>query len=115
MAKINVSKRVLGKIEGLLACINPDVDFDTFHEIMGLIYVETYGSHKGLALLDDWYSNSDEYPGDDALVDMWCSYLNDEERYFGMGMLMHLASENVKLQATAKTKTKAASASARTK
>jgi len=64
------SNRVLGEIEGLLACINPDVDFDTFHEIMGLIYVETRGSHKGLKLLDRWYSNSNEYSGFDEPVEM---------------------------------------------
>jgi len=105
MAKVKVSKRVLGKIEGLLAGINPEVDFDTFHEIMGLIYTETYGSCKGFELLDSWYCLSSEYPGFDELADIWLAYKNDDERYFGMGRLTYLARYVLEAAPTDKPKT----------
>jgi hypothetical protein len=88
MATVKLSKRVLGKVEGILTGINPEVDFDTFHDIMGLVYVETYGSRYGFELLDDWYGKCTEYPGRDTLAEMWAMYQNDQERYFGMSALM---------------------------
>jgi hypothetical protein len=88
MAKVKLSKRVLGKVEGLLTGINPEVDFDTFHEIMGLVYVETYGSQYGLELLDHWYSKCSEYSGSESVAGLWDMYQEDGQRYFGMSQLM---------------------------
>jgi hypothetical protein len=102
MAKVKLSNRVIGKIEGLLACIDAEVDFDTFHEIMGLVYVETFGSYHGLSLLDDWYSQSSSYPGAEAVSNMWYDYLDDDSRYFGMAKLQNFVP--VEAKATKSTK-----------
>jgi hypothetical protein len=86
-----VSKRTFGKIEGLLSCINPNVDFDAFHEIMGFVYIETHGGKKGLMILDNFAQQSNVLPTGSALKTIWNDYSADDERYFGMASLMALA------------------------
>jgi hypothetical protein len=49
-----VSKTTLGKVEALLGCADPDVDFDQFIDVMDAVYVETQGTKAGLAILETW-------------------------------------------------------------
>jgi hypothetical protein len=102
MAKVKLSKQVLEKIESLLAGIDPEVDFDMFHEIMGLVYVETFGSYHGLTLLDEWYSQASNYPGSEAVSNMWYDYLEDDARYFGMAKLMSFVPQDQQVPANTK-------------
>ncbi len=96
---VKVPKKRLVKIEGLLSCIaanRKSIDFDFFHEVMGLVYVETCGSDAGFVLLNDWahkVNDPDEVPIDEKLWSIWCMYDDDDQRYFGMSQLIDLAEQ----------------------
>jgi hypothetical protein len=87
-----VSKRTIGKVEGVLGCINPDVDFDTFHEVMFRVYVATQGSPAGLKVLDAWTRNgNDDLPTGDSLRRIWGEHAEHESHWAGVVKLMALA------------------------
>jgi hypothetical protein len=90
-----VSKRTLGKIEALLNCIDPNINFKRFAEIFDLVYFEGRGSMAALKVLDAWArKGGDELITGELLRDWWISFEDDDERYFGMGKLMSLAKQS---------------------
>jgi hypothetical protein len=98
MSFSKVSQRTLGKVEALCNCIDPDVDFDQFIDIMDSVFIETQGTKAGLAILETWTrtGNSDELPSTELLRKWWNALDADAERSFGMGKLMHLAKQSKK-------------------
>lgn len=93
-----VSKKTLKKIESILACISlsmdSEIDFDFFHNVMGLVWIETYGTVAGFELLNDFAHNcGDDVPTGDELWRCWCIYNDENERYFGMGQLIDLVQQ----------------------
>ena len=94
----NVPKKTLKKIEAVLACIalsrGAEIDFDFFHHIMGLVWIETYGTDAGFELLNAFaHTVGDDVPTGDELWACWCMYRNDSERYFGMCQLIDLVQQ----------------------
>lgn len=90
-----VSKRTLTKIETILSCVSANVDFDQFHYVMGLVWIETYGTVAGFELLNEWAKKGDGdiIPTGQALWDCWSMYDDDSQRYFGMCKLLALAEK----------------------
>ncbi|MCX7178073.1 MAG: hypothetical protein NTX56_04620 [Proteobacteria bacterium] len=89
-----VPQKTLAKIATLLGLIRPK-DFDQFHDVMGYVYIETHGSLEGCWLLNEWAQNGgEEIPKGDELKSCWDVYDVDEERYFGMGGLVKLATHS---------------------
>lgn len=99
--RITVSFKTLGKVATLLGQIEhaDDVDDEAelFHEVLGLVYVETQGSEEGRWLLSAWAQQGGKgCPKGDDLKSVWDMYEHDSERYFGMGRLMALAEQSAK-------------------
>ncbi len=95
VTRINkVSKKTLYAVETTLACIPSPTDFDDFHEVMGLVYIETFGTEAGFKLLNEWAKSGDIdlIPTDSSLGSCWCAYDDPEERYFGLHQLRELAT-----------------------
>ena len=92
-----VSKEKLEMVKAQLDCIPAKVDFDAFHNIMGLVYIATRGSNAGLKLLDQWASlGSDEIPTGRTLREIWSASADDSQYYFGIGELRALAEKSKK-------------------
>lgn len=93
-----VPKKTLKTIESILACIAltraSEIDFDFFHYVMGLVWIETFGTDAGFELLNEFAQTcGDDVPTGDELWSCWCMYKDENERYFGIGKLMHLVQE----------------------
>ncbi len=95
-----VSKKALIKIQSILACITSnrgsEIDFDFFHDVMGLVWIETFGTDAGFAVLNEWainIGNDEEVPTGQELWECWSLYEHDHERYFGMGKLTKLVQQ----------------------
>lgn len=85
----------LGKVQALLACIDPHVDFDQFIEIAEAVYIETQGNVTGLKVLDTWArSGGDDNLSGELLKKFWMDFAEDGDRYFGLGKLMRLATQS---------------------
>ncbi len=92
-----VSKKTLTKIKTILTSISADIDFDLFHDVMGLVYIETHGTVAGFELLNEWAKSSgSDIPTGKALWACWSGYQDDNERYFGMYALLKLAERSKK-------------------
>jgi hypothetical protein len=94
--KSKVTKRRLGKVEAILACMASPEYMHELHEVMELVYLETHGTVAGFELLKEWAERGDEkvIPTGEALWEIWISYGNDCQRYFGMGRLIDVAAQS---------------------
>ncbi len=93
-----VPKKTLKKIKSILACIalsrDTDIDFDFFHDVMGLVWIETFGTDAGFEILNEFAETvGDDVPTGEALWECWCMYDDENERYFGIGKLMQLVQQ----------------------
>lgn len=94
-----VAKKTLKKIRKMLTCISVNLDsqfdFDLFHDVMGLVWIETFGTDAGFELLNDFaQTGGDDIPTGDELWRCWCMYNADDQRYFGMGELTKLVEQS---------------------
>lgn len=68
----------LEKLRRYLKYHNPDTDHDSWLKVGFGLHSDTEGSEDGLALWNEWSSQSSKYPGPDALEQRWRSFHHDK-------------------------------------
>jgi hypothetical protein len=91
MPKLKFPETQLRQLEEELMRVDPEVDHETFLDILEVIFIETFGSYHGLEILDFWYSQSSQYLGADAISNLWYAYIEPEARHFGIAKLAQYA------------------------
>lgn len=80
----------VAELTRLVNQLSPNLGYEDWVHVLMAVYHETQGSDQGFAVIDEWSSRGDSYPGTDMLRIKWQSFKANTGRPITVGTLRSL-------------------------
>jgi len=89
----NLDPNHLGKLEKLLACLDPDSGYEDWLKVGMALYYESGGNDAGLDLYDSWSSKGKKYKNSKEIEAKWRSFRGTSPKPVTIGTLVKMAKD----------------------